>query len=60
MSKDPKEAHDKGFRDGAREKNDHSDAISKAIGGFFDSPYKGDRDYPKSYSEGFKQGNKKG
>lgn len=60
MSKSPQEAHDKGFRDGARERNDHSDAFSKVIGHFVDSPYKGDRDYPKSYSEGFKQGNKKG
>lgn len=60
MSKSPKEANDKGFRDGAREKNDHRDSFSKFIGHVVDPSYKGDRDYPESYREGFRQGNKKG
>jgi len=58
MSKNPREAYDKGFRDGVRAKNEDRDVISKVIGEFFDSSYKGDKDYPESYKEGFERGKK--
>jgi basic membrane lipoprotein Med (substrate-binding protein (PBP1-ABC) superfamily) len=58
MSKNPREAYDKGFRDGVRAKNDDRDVISKVIGELFDSSYKEDKDYPESYKEGFERGKK--
>lgn len=58
MSKDPKEARDRGFADGVAAKNDDRDVISKTVGDFFDPPYKGDSDYPETYREAFKEGKK--
>ncbi len=60
MSKNARESFDKGFADGARSKeNDRkSDIASKMLNDHIDNPYKGDRDNPKSYQEGFKQGRK--
>lgn len=60
MSKDPRDAFDRGFRDGVRERNDKRDVVSKVIGDFIDSPYKGDKDHPNSYREGFNRGRKNG
>ena len=60
MSKNPRESYDKGFADGARsrENDKGSDVASKLLNDHINNPYKGDRNNPESYREGFRQGRK--
>ncbi len=62
MSNTPKEAYDNGYRDGVRAKirakNSKESVFSIVLGAFLhgNSYYKGDKDYPESYREGFEEG----
>ena len=61
MSKDPKEAFDKGYADGKHrsESERKTGAVGAALGELFGpSSYRSDSDYPESYKEGFSQGKK--
>ena len=60
MSKDPRESRDRGFVDGSRSKESdkNSDVASKLLNDAISNPYKGDKDNPESYREGFRQGRK--
>ncbi len=60
MAKNPKEAYDKGYVDGrARAKAEKNDptGLGTALSDLFGpSSYKGDKDFPRSYREGFREG----
>lgn len=60
MSKNSREAFDKGFADGARsrESSRGSDPANKLLNDAVNNPYKGDGDHPESYREGFREGRK--
>jgi len=58
MSKSPKEAFDKGVRDGIHHgEQAKSGGLAHALSDLFGpSCYRGDKDYPQTYNEGFKKG----
>jgi hypothetical protein len=64
MAKDPKEAYDKGYRDGrARAESEKNNttlgtALSDLLGG--PSHWHPDKDFPNTYKEGREQGRKDG
>jgi len=54
-SKSPKEAEDRGYKDGRAYKESKPDFVTELI----EPSYKGDRNYPETYRESFKRGSEK-
>jgi len=53
MSKNPKEAYDKGYRDGRSQAK--CDRECGVLGDLFHNHYHQDKDYPQSYKAGFRE-----
>ncbi len=62
MAKNPKEAHDEGYRDGLQKAEEEKKygTIQNAIWDLTNSTYKPDKNNPESYKKGFEEGKKDG